>query len=79
LRALRHDTVVHPARVQPQLRHVPKYLLPKGKLQVHSGESSGYVPFRMDKKKRGAKKYKKPTGAAEKRKQDPLKSFQFKK
>jgi ATP-dependent RNA helicase DDX56/DBP9 len=79
LKALRHDTAVHQARVQPQLRHVPKYLLPKGKVQVQSGESTGFVPFRMDKKRRGAKKYKKPTAASQQRKQDPLKSFQFQK
>jgi hypothetical protein len=54
---------------------VPKYLLPNGKVAVASGDSTGYVPFRIDKKRRG-KKYKKPTSASQKRKQDPLKSFQ---
>ena len=29
LEALKHDKVLHPSRVQPHLRHIPSYLVPK--------------------------------------------------
>jgi ATP-dependent RNA helicase DDX56/DBP9 len=78
LRALRHDGVIHPTKVQSHMKHVPTYMLPKGKLSVKSGESTEYVPFKMDGNRR-KKKFKKSQGAASKRKSDPLKSFKFSK
>ncbi|KAJ3271169.1 ATP-dependent DNA/RNA helicase [Terramyces sp. JEL0728] len=76
LQALRHDKSIHPTRVQSHMRHVPDYMLPKGKVTVSSGNSSGYVPFKIEKKRRG-KKFKKVEGASSKRKKDPLKSFSY--
>ena len=76
--ALRHDSVLHPTRVQPHMRHVPTYLMPKGKVSVSSGDAVGYVPFKMQ-RKRGGKTYKKTKSAAGKRKSDPLKSFSYSK
>lgn len=78
LAALRHDKAIHPAKVQPHMRHIPTYLLPKGKLAVTTGSEStvGYVPFRVEKRKRGGWKAKmKAKSASSKRKSDPLKSF----
>ncbi|KAI8900299.1 P-loop containing nucleoside triphosphate hydrolase protein [Globomyces pollinis-pini] len=76
MKALRHDVSIHPAKVQAHMRHVPSYLLPKGKLQVTTGESNEYVPFRIDKKKRS--KHKGKSSGSGKRK-DPLKSFSYSK
>lgn len=30
LEYLRHDKPLHPTRIQPHMKHIPKYLLPKG-------------------------------------------------
>ena len=59
------------------MKHVPDYLLPKGKVSVNTGTSSMYVPFRMDNKRKGKKKFKKAPSATSKRKSDPLKSFSY--
>ena len=77
LAALRHDRPIHPAKVQPHMRHIPSYLLPKGKLAVTTGESNvGYVPFKVEKRKRGWKaKMKAKSSGVSKKKTDPLKSF----
>ncbi|KAJ3030016.1 UNVERIFIED_CONTAM: ATP-dependent DNA/RNA helicase [Siphonaria sp. JEL0065] len=37
LAALKHDKAIHPARVQQHLKHVPDYLMPKGKSGVLKG------------------------------------------
>lgn len=74
LAALRHDKMIHPAKVQPHMRHVPEYLMPKGKVSVTLGSKNGYVPFHMEKKRRG-KKGTSGAKAGAKRKSDPLKSF----
>ncbi|KAL2913389.1 ATP-dependent DNA/RNA helicase [Polyrhizophydium stewartii] len=76
LQALRHDKPLHSARTESHMRNVPTYLLPKGKVGVSAGSSSGYVPFRVDSKRRVSKK-RVPTSAAAKRKADPLKSFSY--
>ncbi|KAJ3136744.1 ATP-dependent DNA/RNA helicase [Physocladia obscura] len=88
LAALRHDKAVHPARVQPHLRHVPDYLMPKRR---GGGPGKGvgpvahnkYVPFKMDKGKKGGRGGGSTRGgkggasmsASAKRRSDPLKSF----
>jgi ATP-dependent RNA helicase DDX56/DBP9 len=60
------------------MRHIPSYLLPKGKLAVTTGDNKvGYVPFKVDKRKRGGwkAKMKAKSSGVSKRKSDPLKSF----
>lgn len=54
LKILRHDTTIHPARVQQHMKHIPSYLMPK--IAPPSGVSStqddnedlGYIPFRKN-------------------------------
>ncbi|KAH6576674.1 hypothetical protein BASA50_001879 [Batrachochytrium salamandrivorans] len=77
LQALRHDRSVHNVRNESHLRHVPDYLLPKGKVSISAGASKGFVPFRVNKKRKSQKGKSKLTSAASKRKADPLKSFTY--
>ena len=77
LKALRHDNVVHPTKIQAHMKHVPQYLLPKSKVEVHQGDDIGYVPFKVDNGKKRTKKHKKVVGKATKRKSNPLKSFSY--
>ncbi|KAJ3350876.1 ATP-dependent DNA/RNA helicase [Kappamyces sp. JEL0680] len=77
LAALRHDKAIHPTKIQPHMRHVPDYLLPKGKVIVSSGSASGHVPFHVDNKRRGKRSFKKAATATSKRKADPLKSLKY--
>ncbi|CAG8632741.1 2945_t:CDS:10, partial [Dentiscutata heterogama] len=58
LKALRHDTIIHPTRVQQHMKHIPPYLMPKiatpaanvsadsAHVNGESAESNEYVPFR---------------------------------
>ncbi|KAI8913513.1 P-loop containing nucleoside triphosphate hydrolase protein [Gorgonomyces haynaldii] len=73
MQALRHDKPMHQARVQPQLKRVPEYLLPKKKVSVTAGEKTTFVPFRLEKKR--GRKFPKKMGSAAKRKLDPLKQI----
>ncbi|OAL51754.1 ATP-dependent RNA helicase-like protein dbp9 [Pyrenochaeta sp. DS3sAY3a] len=70
---LRHDqTLNHPARIQPHLKHVPDYLLPGGR----KPEDVGFVGLNMPKPDR--KKFVKGRGRKVVRrggKVDPLKTF----
>ncbi|CAO2654014.1 Nn.00g107470.m01.CDS01 [Neocucurbitaria sp. VM-36] len=71
---LRHDqTLNHPARIQPHLKHVPDYLLPGGR----KPEDVGFVGLNMPKPDR--RKYVKGRGRKVVRgrngKVDPLKTF----
>lgn len=71
---LRHDqTLNHPARIQPHLKHVPDYLLPGGR----KPEDVGFVGLNMPRPDR--KKYVKGRGRKVVRgrngKVDPLKTF----
>ena len=70
---LRHDqTLNHPARIQPHLKHVPDYLLPSGK----KPEDIGFVGLNLPKLDR--KKFIKGRGRKVIRrngKVDPLKTF----
>ncbi|KAF7770611.1 hypothetical protein Agabi119p4_6585 [Agaricus bisporus var. burnettii] len=80
LEHLRHDKALRPARVQPHMKHIPKYLLPK-MASVQAGEDSslvaaeknGFVPFKKVGAKRGGKQGK--GGSSRKKKSDPLKKF----
>lgn len=64
LQLLRHDrTATHGSRIQEHLKHVPKYLLPKG-MQVANLN-----------RKRKKKKVKNGTGGARRSDNDPLQAF----
>ncbi|KAF2743324.1 ATP-dependent RNA helicase DBP9 [Sporormia fimetaria CBS 119925] len=70
---LRHDqTLNHPARIQPHLKHVPDYLLPGGK----KVEDIGFVGLDGDKEKRARiVKRKGRVVRGRNGKVDPLKTF----
>ncbi|KAL5492195.1 DBP9 [Sanghuangporus weigelae] len=82
LEYLRHDTPLHPTRVQPHMKHVPKYLMPRvgsasGEIMAGTNEKEpGFVPFRKN-NGRGRGGWGGRTGARprQKRKSDPLKKF----
>ncbi|KAF9644466.1 hypothetical protein BDM02DRAFT_3102858 [Thelephora ganbajun] len=57
LEYLRHDKPLHLSRVQPHMKHVPKYLLPQirpvsiqdgGETGAGSQGNAGFVAFRKD-------------------------------
>lgn len=66
MQALRHDKPLHSAKIQSHMKHVPDYMIPKKKINVNAGSAVGYVPFKVEKKGRGKKYFKKPVGAAAK-------------
>ncbi|KAK2463624.1 hypothetical protein APHAL10511_004375 [Amanita phalloides] len=84
LEYLRHDKPLHPTRIQPHLKNVPKYLMPRtapvpGPSDTvktpAATELTGFVPFRKDNRRglgrmrgRGGKVYGK-------KKSDPLRKF----
>jgi ATP-dependent RNA helicase DDX56/DBP9 len=54
---LRHDTTIHPSRVQQHMKHIPSYLMPKiappsntNATQDDNEDSSklGYIPYRKN-------------------------------
>ncbi|KAJ9127848.1 hypothetical protein QFC24_000132 [Naganishia onofrii] len=48
---LRHDTAINPARVQPHLKHVPQYLMPKiARAPLTAEAPEGHVPFAGNKR-----------------------------
>ncbi|TEB36730.1 ATP-dependent RNA helicase dbp9 [Coprinellus micaceus] len=90
LEFLRHDKALHPARVQPHMKHVPKYLMPRiapvegqeSPAAAGSQASKGFVPFRKDHSSRGGKGHRGRGGGrggrggrGGKKKSDPLKKF----
>ncbi|PFH51963.1 hypothetical protein AMATHDRAFT_141366 [Amanita thiersii Skay4041] len=84
LEYLRHDKPLHPTRVQPHLRTVPKYLLPRMAAVPGSGEgegsnskdgSKGFTPFRKQGNGKGGKSRGGVGKRGGKRKRDPLKKF----
>ncbi|CAG8709102.1 18430_t:CDS:10, partial [Gigaspora margarita] len=91
LKALRHDTIIHPKRVQQHMKHVPSYLMPKiatpaanvsadsDHVNGESAESNEYIPFRKkstNERYHGKKLFKGKFGP-KKRKNDPLKTFKL--
>ncbi|KAI8805680.1 P-loop containing nucleoside triphosphate hydrolase protein [Cladochytrium replicatum] len=83
LQALRHDLPIHSHRVQPELKHIPTYLMPKKKpgsneeATEENGPRVRQVPFKKDgRRKRGGGRP--PIGGAARKKADPLKSFSYK-
>ncbi|EJD07329.1 ATP-dependent RNA helicase dbp9 [Fomitiporia mediterranea MF3/22] len=87
LEYLRHDKPLHPTRVQPHMKHVPKYLMPRmgtaasaGELTAGAGggeKEASFVPFRkytVRGRGRGRGSHTGP-GKGRKKKSDPLKKF----
>ncbi|KAF8347774.1 P-loop containing nucleoside triphosphate hydrolase protein [Amanita rubescens] len=79
LEYLRHDKPLHPTRIQPHLKNVPKYLLPRIAPVPGSSDADitpadvkpkGFVPFRKEDKRSKARGKK-----AGKKKSDPLRKF----
>ncbi|KAF7355559.1 ATP-dependent RNA helicase dbp9 [Mycena sanguinolenta] len=86
LEFLRHDKPLHPTRVQPHMKHVPKYLLPRiapvsgGEAEPAGGAERkvGFVPFRKEGTRgrgRGRGGRGGAGGRGGKKKSDPLKKF----
>ncbi|KAJ7186685.1 DEAD-domain-containing protein [Mycena filopes] len=91
LEFLRHDKPLHPTRVQPHMKHVPKYLLPRiapvsgGEVEAPTGGGAkpGFVPFKKDGGARGGARGRGRGrggrggvgGRGGKKKSDPLKKF----
>ncbi|QSL65679.1 hypothetical protein MERGE_002992 [Pneumocystis wakefieldiae] len=77
LQQLRHDKELHPTRVQPHLKHVPNYLLPK-KERINITENIGHVSFHkknMNRIRKARLSDSKKRTKYFKNKSDPLKSF----
>ncbi|KAJ2607272.1 ATP-dependent DNA/RNA helicase [Coemansia sp. RSA 1365] len=75
LQFLRHDKAVHPSQVQPHMKHVPEYLLPKisGIAQadgIATTPNVGFVPFNKPKSNKRRKAGRRPQKGA-----DPLKNL----
>ncbi|KAJ2079612.1 ATP-dependent DNA/RNA helicase [Coemansia sp. RSA 988] len=75
LQFLRHDKAVHPSQVQPHMKHVPHYLLPKisGIAQadgIATTPNVGFVPFNKPKTNKRRKGGRRPQKGA-----DPLKNL----
>ncbi|CAO3563685.1 unnamed protein product [Mortierella alpina] len=81
LEYLRHDKTLHPTRVQPHMKHVPDYMMPK--VQAVSsqkiGETVGLGQITYKKKaQNSARKGRQGKGASSGgKKNDPLKKFSF--
>ena len=70
LQVLRHDNVLQPTRVQPHLKHVPSYLMPKALQQMVDSSLQYDSAIHLASKKPRRKITKKTTS-------DPLKSFSY--
>ncbi|CCM00759.1 uncharacterized protein FIBRA_02799 [Fibroporia radiculosa] len=88
LEYLRHDKPLHPTRVQPHMKHVPKYLLPRitpvsgSGAEVDTRDTTGdpgFVPFnKRNSRGRGRGRGRGGRGGASgrgRKKSDPLKKF----
>lgn len=82
LEFLRHDKPLHPTRIQPHLKIVPKYLLPSNMAANDSissagrGEAStGFVPFKKSRPSGRGKGRQHGGRGGGKKKSDPLKKF----
>ncbi|CAG8612774.1 16282_t:CDS:2, partial [Racocetra persica] len=92
LKALRHDTIIHPTRIQQHMKQIPPYLMPKiaapaanastdpDHINGESAKSNEYIPFRKkstNERHHGKKLFKSHKFGPKKRKNDPLKTFKF--
>ena len=86
LEYLRHDKPLHPARVQPHMKYVPQYLLPRSTAvpadDKACAENLGYVPFNGGTTRGKAKRGRGGRGVLNsgsnrsgRKKSDPLKKF----
>ncbi|KAI9679629.1 MAG: ATP-dependent DNA/RNA helicase [Trizodia sp. TS-e1964] len=86
MRHLRHDGELRAAKVQPHLKHVPEYLLPKGGAQAVAGtdvefvgpgraNGDGIKRARAKQSAKGKAKGKGRGGKVGMKRRDPLKSF----
>lgn len=81
LKGLRHDGESHAVRIQPHLKHVPEYLMPKGGAKGIVKDEVGFVALRKttDNRRRLAKMKKTGKGKmgriAGTKRSDPLKTF----
>ena len=80
LHHLRHDGELHAARVQPQLKHVPDYLLPSNGPKGVMGKEIGFVSVKKttENRIRRARMQNRINGKGRKgaaKKADPLKTF----
>ncbi|ORY76592.1 P-loop containing nucleoside triphosphate hydrolase protein [Protomyces lactucae-debilis] len=89
LAELRHDAEIHAKRVQPHLKHVPEYLMPKAVgagAVAAEGETLGFVGFRKQgpgnrirnaasARRGGRGRGGKTQGTKRPKKSDPLKTF----
>ncbi|KAM6497020.1 P-loop containing nucleoside triphosphate hydrolase protein [Amanita muscaria] len=82
LEYLRHDKPLHPTRVQPHLKTVPKYLLPRiAPVSGSTGEidpstkDKGFVPFKKESKRGRGNRTRGRGGKAGKKRSDPLRRF----
>ena len=85
LEYLKHDKPLHPARVQPHMKHVPKYLMPNVATAAATpvageGKADGisFVPFSKGRGRgrgRGGKFSGGGGRGGKKKKNDPLRKF----
>ncbi|KAL5512982.1 DBP9 [Sanghuangporus vaninii] len=82
LEYLRHDKPLHPTRVQPHMKHVPKYLMPRvgsasGEIMTETNEMEpSFVPFRKNSGRgRGGRGGRSGHRRGPKQKSDPLRKF----
>jgi ATP-dependent RNA helicase DDX56/DBP9 len=80
LEYLRHDKPLHPARVQPHMKYVPRYLLPRSTAvpgeDKGGAENIGFVPFKGAARRGHSKRSHGSHGSLKGRKKsDPLKKF----
>ena len=77
LEYLRHDKALHPTRVQPHMKHVPKYLMPRIAAVPGAAQADevGFVPFKKDGASRGRGRGGKSARGGGRKKNDPLKKF----
>jgi ATP-dependent RNA helicase DDX56/DBP9 len=78
---LRHDKPLHPTRIQPHMKTVPKYLLPANVAPAESSTTSketsvGFVPFKKPKSNaRGKGRQRAGKAGGGRKKSDPLRKF----
>ncbi|KDR80606.1 hypothetical protein GALMADRAFT_240942 [Galerina marginata CBS 339.88] len=84
LEFLRHDKPLHPTRIQPHMKHVPKYLLPRiapvagGNIDGDHEQPKQFIPFKKDSvrgKSRGRGRGGRGGNGGSRKKSDPLKKF----
>ncbi|KAF9561218.1 DEAD-domain-containing protein [Agrocybe pediades] len=87
LEFLRHDKPLHPTRIQPHMKHVPKYLLPRiapvagADAENNEDKPKQFVPFKKDSARGKGRGWGRggrgggSGGRGGKKKSDPLKKF----